>query len=170
MLLNWQTYAGEDIPSSNSEWRRRYPFERRTENDYVGWQFDSSTFEAELERADLNQHGSSQGDWEAKTRVIENQFPIRGTSWSDLNSIVDNGMGVRIRGTGQTANPFSSFEIETEGHDIAQGPNQISISNRDAHEVYWLSPAPMTDRLAAQVRCAERSWPTALKFFVCPFA
>lgn len=164
VMLDWHTYAGAELPQSSPEWRRRFPFERRVEDDYVGWQFEGLTFASEINRA-----CAERCDWDA-LGPIEQHFSNRGTSFSDIDSIGDNGMGVRIRGSGQSVNPFSSFEIETEGSDIAQGPYQISMSNRDAHEVFWLSPAPMTDRLAAQVRCAERDWPAALKFFVCPFA
>ena len=173
VVLDWDTYVGSEIPSSNPEWKRRRPFERRIEQNYVGWHFEGCTFAQEINRSctvkcNMTTGVCTNNDWESTTRILDAKFSRGRTTWADL-PLPDNGLSVRIQGNGQSANPYSSFEIETEGLDIAQGPFQISMSNRDANFILWLSPAPMTDSLASQVRCARRDWPYLLKFFVCPF-
>lgn len=173
VMLDWQTHVGDPLPGSNENWQRRRPFERRTEDDWVGWQLEPCTFATEIGRecaftGDQYNSGMATAYWEQTARRLEARFSDGALRWEDM-PFPDNGLSVRIRGHGQVANPYSSFEIETEGYDIARGPYQISMSNRDANFVLWLSPAPMTDTLPAQVRCAERDWPQILKFFACPF-
>lgn len=174
VLLDWQTYVGQKIIGYQPGYERQRPFERRTGDGFVGWQFEGCTFTAEINRecaftGDQYDSGMATAYWSETARMLEARFSNGRISW-DKMPFPDNGLSVRIRGNGQSVNPYSNFEENTEGADIAQGPYQISMSNRDANFILWLSPAPMTDSLASHVRCARRDWPQLVKFFVCPFA
>ena len=168
VLLDFHMPIGQKLGYQN----RNQPFSRIEEGGSVAWHFDECELAKEVNRqcafSDWNE--ADKEHWEATVRMLENKFSDGRVSWNKLKSVIpDNGVTVILRGTGQDVNPFSSFEIGTEGADIAFGPCQISKSNRDANFRIWLSPAPFTSELTAQVRCAQYDWPYALKFLLCPF-
>lgn len=168
VMLDWQTYVGEPHPRSEPEWPRRRPFSRHEEESFIDWYFSGcDDFALELNRtcAVLDTAQNAWVDDPQVKAMVEAQF---STSGAPLPNFPDNGMSIRISGNGQTTNPFSSFET-TEGWDVAHGPYQVSRRPGDGSVTYSLSPAPMTDSLSAQVRCAERDWPDWMKFLACPF-
>ena len=171
VMLDFQMYVGREIVGRGNE---RHPFRRRTEGKSVGWYFHPCSFADEVGRqcafTSKEWEGSARVYWRETANMLEEKFSNGRISWNELDAITpDNGLTVLIEGSGQNTNPFSSFEMNTEASDIASGPFQISMSNRDANFILRLSPAPFTDGLSAQVRCAKRDWPYAVKFLLCPF-
>ncbi len=158
---------------------RRHPFTRRqVDTKSIGWHFDSCSFTTEINRAlGINRQcafakwdKNDLRNWDETTKIFDRVFSDGRVSWDSLKrSIPDNGLTFMLAGNGQAVNPFSSFEIETEGYDVARGPYQISASNRDANIIIRISPAPYTKELSAQVKCAKKDWPDLVKFFICPF-
>lgn len=110
----------------------------------------------------------NESEWDRATTVIDARLSGGEVSMRDI--MRDNGMHVTLSGIGQTANPFSSITVGSEGVDVAAGPFQISIVSGGEAMEYMISPAPITDRLPAAVRCARRDWDQLIKFLVCPFA
>ncbi len=150
-------------------------FKRRLTEGWVGWHFDSCNFAERVGRrctftSEESEDGTEQREWTETVRLIEGAFSDGTISWSQLKpQIPDNGLSIRILTDGQEINPHVSFELNTEDSDIASGPYQISSTNRDGNRIFWLAPAPYTERLGPQVRCAQRQWPTVVKALVCPF-
>jgi hypothetical protein len=149
-----------------------HPFGRAADSESVRWFFDSCAFAELLHRncAFSRWTDADKADWEQTTRLIEANFSSGGAPWKEVHdAIADNGMSVKIIGAHQSVNPFSQLTINSEDADVAIGPYQVSIANQDGEAVALLSPAPAGKDLAAEVRCAKRSWPFAVKFLLCPF-
>jgi len=166
VMLDWQTYVGE-IREPGWDEPYRLPFERRVSPDWVRWQFGASQFCEQLGVSEQN----CSGDDNFHGRVVpmlNERFSQNDTTWYDAG-VLNNGLSVTISLGIRGANPFSTVG-QIEEYDVAQGPFQISFENSDNAGRLWLTPAPMTDALAQQVRCARRDWPGIIRFVVCPFA
>ena len=149
------------------------PFEREAVQNSVSWQFDPCTTAEQVGRqcAFTADDPNRETSWGQTKVMLALRLSDSNVSYDDVEEyLTDNGTSVTIRGVGQDANPFTNFEINTEGNDEAHGPFQISMSNRDGNRRLWLSPAPYTEALAKQVRCFKRRWPGLAKFLVCPLA
>jgi hypothetical protein len=142
-------------------------FNREVRGSAVTRFFDGETF---LQAAGVDTKRNwprSEAEWDRATSVIDDRLSVGVVSMRDISR--DNGMRVTLSGIGQTANPFSSLTEGSEGVDNASGPFQISIVSQYESFEYMISPAPVTDRLAAEVRCARRDWPAFAKALACPF-
>lgn len=149
-----------------------HPFGRTADDDSVRWFFDSCAFAELLPRkcAFSRWTEADKADWEQTARLIETNFSSGGGSWKEVHDAMpDNGMAVKIIGAHQSVNPFSQLIINSEDADVAIGPYQVSITNQDGEALVLLSPAPASKELAAEMRCAKRTWPFAVKFVLCPF-
>ncbi|MCI0627704.1 MAG: hypothetical protein L0387_39645 [Acidobacteria bacterium] len=143
-----------------------FGFNRHVTEGSVVRRFEGETF-LEAVGIEPSGFGWKQGDWDRVTPIIEDK--LSGGNVTLLDVSWDNGIGLVVVGAGQTSNPYSSVTLGSEGSDQASGPFQISKQNTGESFTFVLSPAPVTDRLAAQVRCARRVWPKLVRFAVCPF-
>ena len=182
VLLDWTSYIGEPMPEG---WEpQRYPFLRRIDGASISWGFDLEAIAVEAcdrhpseypaRRGQCGWIGSSEG-YGATEALVAARYSAKGLSYRDIG-VPDNGLGVTIVGGDQSVNPFSSFhsgvyrETWAGTLDRAEGPYQITLTSEDAFDSFRLSPAPMTDELARQIRCSRREWHALVRFIVCPFA
>lgn len=168
VLLDWETYVAEDRTNQYGE-LVGIPFDREVEDGSVSFQFDYASVALEA----ATTVGDTQNSEEAFSK-IDHLLSSDGYSVREAYFLSDNGIALTIYTNGGAgSNPFSVVELGRWGGadsivDQATGPFQVTLLTGDARH-YRLSPAPVTDDLAREVRCARREWPDWMKFFVCPF-
>jgi hypothetical protein len=166
ILLNWDmlAYDGRANPDMLG-YVTLGPFKRKEQGELVAWIFHDLEFVRGL--------GMSVDDWtRASThdrvrRIIEQRLSRNGTRLEDTQ-MPNNGIVLSFVWKAG-ANPFMIMD-NVEGNDVFRGPFQITYISNDLSDHYTLTPAPMTDSLGKQVRCANRDWTPLAKFFLCPFA
>lgn len=141
-------------------------FARTVRGDSVERRFESETF-VEAAGIDPRSFEWRQEGWDRVTPLIEDKLSRGTVTMSEVSW--DNGIGLVVVGENQTTNPYSTVSLGSEGVDSAYGPFQISKQRRSESFAFVLSPAPTTDRLRTQVRCARQELPLWLRSVYCPF-
>lgn len=168
VLIDWVTYVGESRTNAYGE-RVAIPFERRATDEAVSFHFDYLTLSTEVGAV-----VEDTGNADQAFREIDRAFAGDGVSVQNLDFLSDGGFVLTIyTGGGAGTSPLTIVELNRfDGWsgmvDQATGPMQVTLLAGDSRH-YRLSPAPVTDDLAKQVRCAQREWPEILKFIACPF-
>jgi hypothetical protein len=151
----------------NADYTR--PFARHELADAVQWTFTEDTFAHEVAGSTTHVDRGDLRILSYDTSAIAAHFPDY-QRLKDQMAAFPSGIILEVPTTRQTANPFSRVElVKGLPPDVLEGPFQISVRQVDETIVLTVSPAPMTDHLAAEVRCAKRDWPMWLKFLACPF-
>ena len=100
--------------------------------------------------------------------AINHRYGAGGVKYSEYRDIAPaNGAQLMVLKNEDGRNAFSSFLIESEDFDIANGPFQVGLINNDGNSRYLVSPSPYSKKLHAEVKCAN-SW-VPLKPLICPF-
>jgi hypothetical protein len=141
-------------------------FARKVTGESVERRFESETF-VEAAGIDPGSFEWRQEGWDRVTPLIEEKLSLGTVTMREVSW--DNGIGLAIVGQNQTTNPYSAVSLGSEGVDSAYGPFQISKQRRNEGFTFVLSPAPATDRLRTQVRCAREELPLWLRSVYCPF-
>lgn len=161
VLLDWATYTGDNFVNEFNVPMGK-PFGRQRDGESLTFGFDYCTFAWELgSRCDRVSHDQI-------TEVFSD-----GTISADASGLSDNGFAVEIFGDRAGISPLTNVQWEAQVElaptlDIASGPFRVTRLSGHSR-TYRLSPAPMTDVLERQVRCARRDWPPIAKFLLCPF-
>lgn len=141
-------------------------FSKTQKGKYAVWQFQEDDWCREL---GLSCPDTDDGmrTWHEVRPNLKYNFSANGTDWADV-PFGHYGTNLYLMLDEHTLNPYSDAHMDA-GIDIANGPFQVSQSNDDGLDKITLTPAPMTDSLGREVRCARKAWPKYVKFFLCPF-
>ena len=158
------TYAGEVVMLRFQMCEEG--FARTVNGDSVARRFESETF-VEAAGIDPRSFEWREEGWNRVTPLIEEKLSKGTVSFSEVSW--DNGIGLVVVGRDQTTNPYSTLSLGSEGVDSAYGPFQVSKQHGNESFSFVLSPAPTTDRLRTQVRCAAQKLPLWIRSVYCPF-
>lgn len=143
-------------------------FSRTQQGKYAIWEFLPVNWCQELGLSCSDDKKDGTRIWQEKVFPnLKYNFSANGTSYTDV-PFGHYGTFLYLMLDEHTLNPYSDAHADA-GIDIANGPFQVSKSNDDGVDKITLTPAPMTDSLGREVRCARKEWPKYVKFFLCPF-
>ncbi len=164
ILLNLEINQSRILPSGRSV----ETFSNMLLGKYMVYKFDMESWCHEL---GLSCPGTVEGyrTWHEKVSQtdLKYNFSANGTDFANI-PFGHYGTWLYLMLDEHTLNPYSDAHVDA-GIVIASGPFQVSKSNDDGLDEITLTPAPMTDSLSSEVRCARRAWPKYAKFFLCPF-
>lgn len=145
-------------------------FRRKQNQNSVRWSFEQCDL-AEMWGIKCSYPlNAPQSVWDTYYDLMNARFGGDGVKFKQyLDVVPDNGLSIELLTNRNGTNALSWVQFQTEDYDVAHGPFQIRVGNNDGHNNILLSPAPHSDRLNAQVACAQSNFPEMLRGVVCPF-